>query len=77
MYNEMVVLKLVQSMTKMISSPPDIFEDIIHDHFRKNGERFYHRIKSWMELSENSNSDESSASSSSEGKLQAKKWKHC
>jgi ubiquitin-conjugating enzyme E2 O len=52
MYNEMVVLKLVQSMTKLISSPPEVFKDQIHEHFRKNGEKFYNRIKSWMELSE-------------------------
>lgn len=52
MYNEMVVLKLVQSMTKLISSPPEVFKDQIHEHFRKNGEKFYQRIKSWMELSE-------------------------
>lgn len=52
MYNEMVVLKLVQSMTKLIASPPEIFKDQIHEHFQQNGEKFYRRIKSWMELSE-------------------------
>lgn len=51
MYNEMVVLKLVQSMTKLIISPPEVFKDQIHEHFRKKGEKFYRRIKSWMELS--------------------------
>lgn len=53
MYNEMVVLKLVQSMTQLISSPPEVFSDVIHDHFRLNGNKFYERIKSWMKLSEN------------------------
>lgn len=52
MYNEMVVLKLVQSMTKLITSPPEVFKDQIHEHFRKSGEKFYKRIQSWMELSE-------------------------
>lgn len=52
MYNEMVVLKLVQSMTKLIASPPEVFKDQIHEHFRKSGENFHSRIKSWMELSE-------------------------
>lgn len=52
MYNEMVVLKLVQSMTKLITSPPEVFKDQIHEHFRQKGEKFYKRIKSWMELSE-------------------------
>lgn len=52
MYNEMVVLKLVQSMTKLIVSPPEVFKDQIHEHFRRTGGSFYNRIKSWMELSE-------------------------
>lgn len=52
MYNEMVVLKLVQSMTKMISSPPEVFKNRIHEHFQECGEKFYQRIKSWMEMSE-------------------------
>lgn len=52
MYNEMVVLKLVQSMTKMISSPPEVFKNRIHEHFMECGEKFYQRIKSWMEMSE-------------------------
>jgi ubiquitin-conjugating enzyme E2 O len=51
MYNEMVVLKLVQSMTKLITSPPEVFRDQIHEHFRKKGEFFHKRIKTWMELS--------------------------
>lgn len=68
MYNEMVVLKLVQSMSKLILSPPEVFGDIIHEHFRKNGEKFYYRIKSWMELSENNCSD-ANKSSTSEGKI--------
>lgn len=52
MYNEMVILKLVQSMTKLITSPPEVFKDQIHEHFRQKGENFYQRIKSWMQLSE-------------------------
>lgn len=52
MYNEMVILKLVQSMTKLIVSPPEVFKDQIHEHFLQKGENFYQRIKSWMELSE-------------------------
>lgn len=53
MYNEMVVLKLVQSMTKLICAPPEVFAETIHDHFCQNGDKFYERIKSWMRLSEN------------------------
>lgn len=52
MYNEMVILKLVQSMTKLITSPPEVFKEQIHEHFRQKGENFYQRIKSWMKLSE-------------------------
>lgn len=48
----MVVLKLVQSMTKLICSPPEVFVDIIHNHFRMNGNKFFDRIKSWMKLSD-------------------------
>lgn len=48
----MVVLKLVQSMTKMISSPPEVFKNRIHEHFMECGEKFYQRIKWWMEMSE-------------------------
>lgn len=57
----MVVLKLVQSMTKLISSPPEVFGEIIHEHFRKSGEKFYNRIKSWMELSENNDLNKSTS----------------
>jgi len=52
MYNEMVVLKLVQSMTKLVTAPPEVFRDQIHQHFLMNGDAFYQRIKLWMKLSE-------------------------
>jgi ubiquitin-conjugating enzyme E2 O len=69
MYNEMVVLKLVQSMTKLICSPPEVFADVIHDHFRFSGDKFYSRIKSWMRLSENDASHCDDAENGSEGKF--------
>jgi ubiquitin-conjugating enzyme E2 O len=56
MYNEMVVLKLVQSMTKMLVSPPEIFRDQVLNHFKLNGMNFYDRIKKWMDLSNEYNS---------------------
>lgn len=56
MYNEMVVLKLVQSMTKMLMSPPEIFRDQVLNHFKTNGMRFYSRIKKWMDMSNEYNS---------------------
>ena len=39
MYNEMVVLKLVQSMTKLILHPPEAFKEETHAHFSKNADR--------------------------------------
>ncbi len=51
MYNEMVVLKLVESMTKIIANPPEVFRDEIIKHFRERGERMCSRIKSWMDMS--------------------------
>lgn len=34
MYNEMVLLKLVQSMTKIALHPPPVFQTEIQDHLR-------------------------------------------
>lgn len=39
MYNEMVVLKLIQSMTKLIQNPPAVFKTIVLDHFEKHGQK--------------------------------------
>lgn len=36
MYNEMAVLKLVQSLTKLIVQPPPVFREEIMQHFRQN-----------------------------------------
>uniref|UniRef100_A0A182LUL4 UBC core domain-containing protein n=1 Tax=Anopheles culicifacies TaxID=139723 RepID=A0A182LUL4_9DIPT len=55
MYNEMVLLKLVQSMTKLVSNPPEVFRDQILTHFHACGQRMYHRLKTWMELSNDYN----------------------
>ncbi|XP_058127281.1 (E3-independent) E2 ubiquitin-conjugating enzyme [Anopheles ziemanni] len=51
MYNEMVLLKLVQSMTKLISNPPEVFREQILAHFRTRGQQMYQRLRAWMELS--------------------------
>lgn len=51
MYNEMVVLKLVESMTKVIANPPEVFRDEIIKHFRDRGEKMCNRIKNWMDMS--------------------------
>ncbi|XP_053698475.1 (E3-independent) E2 ubiquitin-conjugating enzyme UBE2O isoform X2 [Sabethes cyaneus] len=67
MYNEMVILKLVQSMSKMIANPPEIFSAQIIAHFREHGLAMHNRIKSWMDVSIEANrnvnvNSESSAS---------------
>lgn len=51
MYNEMVVLKLVESMTKFIANPPEVFRDEILKHFSERGEQMCNRIKNWMDMS--------------------------
>jgi ubiquitin-conjugating enzyme E2 O len=39
MYNEMVVLKLVQSMTRLASNPPEAFKDEVKDHLRGHSKK--------------------------------------
>ncbi|XP_058055719.1 (E3-independent) E2 ubiquitin-conjugating enzyme [Anopheles bellator] len=51
MYNEMVLLKLVQSMTKLMANPPKLFREQILEHFRTCGHQMHQRIRAWMELS--------------------------
>ncbi|XP_063380866.1 (E3-independent) E2 ubiquitin-conjugating enzyme UBE2O [Cydia fagiglandana] len=51
MYNEMVLLKLVQSMTKMLTNPPEPFRDEILQHLRAHAASLCRRLESWVELS--------------------------
>ncbi|XP_012284283.1 (E3-independent) E2 ubiquitin-conjugating enzyme UBE2O [Orussus abietinus] len=55
MYNEMVVLKLVQAQTKLILHPPPIFKDTIVTHFERHAEKLLERLDLWMEISERHN----------------------
>lgn len=55
MYNEMVVLKLVQAQTKLLQYPPLIFKDIIIEHFKRHAEKLVQRLDRWMEISEQYN----------------------
>lgn len=52
MYNEMVVIKIVQSMKILIENPPELFKFEILEHFKANGRKMYNRIKSYKEFSE-------------------------
>lgn len=51
MYNEMVIIKMVQSMTKLIQSPSEVFRQQIEQHFKERGIAMYERIKGWMDAS--------------------------
>lgn len=51
MYNEMVVLKVVESMTNVMAKPCDVFCDEIFKHFRERGQSIIRRITSWMDIS--------------------------
>ncbi|KAF7284596.1 hypothetical protein GWI33_021878 [Rhynchophorus ferrugineus] len=44
-YNELVILKLVQSMTELLSNPPDVFKNEILRHFAHNGEILCQRLE--------------------------------
>ncbi|KAF6201937.1 hypothetical protein GE061_004333, partial [Apolygus lucorum] len=55
MYNEMVVLKLVQAMTKLIISPPQVFKEEIATHFRDHANKLCARLESWLDVSEEYN----------------------
>ncbi|XP_069785715.1 (E3-independent) E2 ubiquitin-conjugating enzyme isoform X3 [Narcine bancroftii] len=51
-YNEMALIKLVQSMTQLIQKPVEIFEQEIKEHFYTNGWRLLNRMESWLEINE-------------------------
>ena len=52
MYNEMAVLKLVQSMTKLLRNPQQPFQDEISEHFREAGGKLTARLLRWKAISE-------------------------
>lgn len=43
-YNELVILKLVQSMAEMLQSPPEVFKTEILAHFVERGEKMCERL---------------------------------
>ena len=51
MYNEMVLLKLVQSMTKMLMNPPEPFREEILQHLRANAAPLCRRLEGLVALS--------------------------
>jgi len=51
MYNEMVVLKLVQAMTRLALNPPEAFKDHVLQHFQNNAQRLIERVDNWRQIS--------------------------
>ncbi|CAH1973777.1 unnamed protein product [Acanthoscelides obtectus] len=43
-YNELVILKLVQSMSELLQNPPDVFKQEIFAHFTQNGEKLCEKL---------------------------------
>ena len=52
MYNEMAVLKLVQSMTKLLKAPHPPFQEEVKLHFKESGRKFTERLEAWKAVSE-------------------------
>ncbi|XP_071968053.1 (E3-independent) E2 ubiquitin-conjugating enzyme [Engystomops pustulosus] len=48
-YNEMALIRVVQSMTQMLRRPVEVFQQEILEHFQSNGWRLAHRINTWLE----------------------------
>ena len=40
-YNEMVLLRVVESVNNLLKSPPEIFRQQILIHFQKNGKAYF------------------------------------
>uniref|UniRef100_A0A3Q1GCR1 (E3-independent) E2 ubiquitin-conjugating enzyme n=2 Tax=Acanthochromis polyacanthus TaxID=80966 RepID=A0A3Q1GCR1_9TELE len=51
-YNEMALIKMVQSMTQLLQNPVEVFKQEIQEHFSCNGWRLVHRLEAWLELNE-------------------------
>uniref|UniRef100_A0A1A9WSN1 UBIQUITIN_CONJUGAT_2 domain-containing protein n=1 Tax=Glossina brevipalpis TaxID=37001 RepID=A0A1A9WSN1_9MUSC len=51
MYNEMVIIKLIQATNELLQNPPEVFDKEILNHFKKKGLKMYERMKNWIEYS--------------------------
>ncbi|XP_068607121.1 (E3-independent) E2 ubiquitin-conjugating enzyme UBE2O [Brachionichthys hirsutus] len=51
-YNEMALIKMVQSMTLLLQNPVDVFQQEIQKHFASSGWRLVHRLDAWLELND-------------------------
>ncbi|XP_066291584.1 (E3-independent) E2 ubiquitin-conjugating enzyme UBE2O-like [Branchiostoma lanceolatum] len=66
-YNEMVLLKMLQTMSKMALNPPDIFKEEIIEHCRQHGHRMIQRLESWLELAESDSPNGAETKANSRG----------
>ncbi|KAM4691193.1 LOW QUALITY PROTEIN: (E3-independent) E2 ubiquitin-conjugating enzyme [Rhinophrynus dorsalis] len=48
-YNEMALIRVIQSMTQLIQRPVEVFQQEIREHFQSSGWRLAHRIETWLE----------------------------
>lgn len=48
-YNEMALIKMVQSMTQLLAHPIEVFQQEIREHFCSSGWRLVHRLESWLD----------------------------
>ena len=51
MYNEMAVLKMIQSMTRLVKNPAQPFTEEIREHMTNNAHKFIARMRLWRKLS--------------------------
>jgi len=65
MYNENVLIKLVQSMSRMIVNPPATWHTECLQHIKTHGPEMVKRYKMWLEISGSETADSSDASSPS------------
>ncbi|XP_075033868.1 (E3-independent) E2 ubiquitin-conjugating enzyme [Mixophyes fleayi] len=48
-YNEMALIRVVQSMTQMLRRPVEVFQQEILEHFQGSGWRLAQRIETWLD----------------------------
>ncbi|XP_066927802.1 (E3-independent) E2 ubiquitin-conjugating enzyme UBE2O-like isoform X2 [Clytia hemisphaerica] len=59
-YNEMALIKMIESLRNMIQRPPKVFQDEIRQHFQEKLPRFIQRMEHWLSMegaSSSTNSD--------------------
>ncbi|CAH1115912.1 unnamed protein product [Phaedon cochleariae] len=56
-YNELVILKLVQSMKELLRSPPEVFKAEIYAHFARNGQKLCDRLNRYCNETDPSTPD--------------------